>query len=86
MEGQRERERESEADFILSAEPNVGLDLMTLRSPPEWKPRVGCLTNCATQVPQGYFLQCGSMENKLEEGVCLLKIIFNESKKIVIQR
>ena len=31
-EGQRERERESQADSILSGEPDMGLDLMTLRS------------------------------------------------------
>lgn len=28
-EGQTERERESQADSFLSAEPNMGLDLMT---------------------------------------------------------
>jgi len=30
--GQRERETESQADFLLSREPNVGLNPMTLRS------------------------------------------------------
>lgn len=34
-EGQRETERESEADSALSAEPNAGLNLKTLRSWPE---------------------------------------------------
>ena len=29
---QRERERKSQADALLSVEPNVGLDLLTLRS------------------------------------------------------
>ena len=29
-------------------EPDVGLDLTTLRSWPELKPKVGCLTECAT--------------------------------------
>lgn len=28
-----ERETESQADYALGAEPDVGLDLMTLRSP-----------------------------------------------------
>ena len=32
-------------------EPNMGLDPAALRSQPETKPRVGCLTDCATQVP-----------------------------------
>ena len=31
-EGQREKERESQADFALSVESNAGLNLMTLRS------------------------------------------------------
>ena len=31
-EGQREGERESQADCTLSVEPNAELDLMTLRS------------------------------------------------------
>ena len=33
-QGQRQRERESQGDATVSAEPNVGLDLMTLRSRP----------------------------------------------------
>ena len=32
VEEQREREKESEADSVLSMEPNTELDLMTLRS------------------------------------------------------
>ena len=44
------RERGSEADSVLSMEPNVGFDSTTLRSQPRPKPRVGC---SATQVPQG---------------------------------
>ena len=32
LEGRRERERESQADYALNVEPDVGLDLMTLRS------------------------------------------------------
>lgn len=49
--GQRARERESQADSPLSAEPHVGLDAMTPRSPPKPKPRVGHRTICATQAP-----------------------------------
>lgn len=30
-------------------EPNVGLDLSTLRLQPEPKPRVRCLSDCTTQ-------------------------------------
>jgi len=40
---------------MLSTEPIVGLDLTTLRSLPELKPRVECLTDYATQVPQDFF-------------------------------
>lgn len=32
MEGEAVGEREPQADFALSAEPNTGLDLKTLRS------------------------------------------------------
>ena len=46
-----ERERLSK-DSPLSREPNSGLNLMTLRSRPEPKSRVRCLTGAATQVPQ----------------------------------
>jgi len=49
----RERERQSEVDSTLSAEPDVGLDPMTLRSKSELKPRFGCSIDCATQMPQG---------------------------------
>ena len=38
--------------FMPSMEPNVGLELMTLRSRPELRSRVRCLTNKAIQVPQ----------------------------------
>ena len=51
QEGWKERETEPQADFLLSMEPKRVLDLMTLRSWPELKPRVGCLTDCATQTP-----------------------------------
>ena len=42
----RDRGKENpEADFLLSAEPHTGLDLRTLRSPPELKPRVSRSTH-----------------------------------------
>lgn len=44
-------EREFQADFLLSMEPDVGLYLTTLRSLLESKSRVSCLTNYATQMP-----------------------------------
>lgn len=40
-EGQMERERKSQADSILSVEPNVGLDLKIKRLQFDLKPRVG---------------------------------------------
>lgn len=46
-------ERETQADSLLSVEPNVGLDLVTLRSQPALKSRVTRLIDCATQTPQG---------------------------------
>ena len=52
LEGQREKKTESQADSMLSVEPHVGLDLITLRSLPEPKPWVRHLTDCATQVTQ----------------------------------
>jgi len=36
-------------DSMPSVDPNTGLELMTLRSRPELRSRVGCLTNWATQ-------------------------------------
>ena len=39
--GREKRERESQADSVLSTEPDAGLDLISLRSQPELKPRVG---------------------------------------------
>lgn len=49
--GGAEGEGESEADSALCMEPDMGLDLTTLRLQPELKPRVSCLTGCVTQVP-----------------------------------
>ena len=40
---ERERERKTQADSTVSTEPNTGLYPTTLMSPPELKPRVGCL-------------------------------------------
>ena len=40
----KERERESEADSEMSTKPDAGLHPITMRSQPEMKPRVGCLT------------------------------------------
>ena len=45
------RERDSQADFLLSAKPDVELDLTALRSWPEPKPRAGHSTDWATQGP-----------------------------------
>ena len=42
---QGQRERESQAGFTLSAEPDAGLDPTTLRSRPELKSRVGYSTD-----------------------------------------
>ena len=49
--GGRVRWRESQTDSLLSTEPVVGLDPMTLRSWPEQKSRVIPPTNQATQEP-----------------------------------
>ena len=51
-EEQRERERESQANSEMSIEPDLGLGITNLRSWPELKPRVGCLTDWATKEPQ----------------------------------
>ena len=39
-EGQREKERNPQADSLLSTEPEAGLHPLTLRPPPELKPTV----------------------------------------------
>ena len=38
--GQREREKENPKQTVLGAEPDAGLDPLTLRAGPELKPRV----------------------------------------------
>jgi len=65
----REGERESQAGSAFRAEPDVGLNLMTVRSWPELKSRVGGLTNWATQAPQHsiIFLK-DEVENKKRVG------------------
>lgn len=47
---ERERGRECQADFPMSPESGMGLDPTTLRSWPEQKPRVRCLSVWAIQV------------------------------------
>lgn len=49
-----EGEKESQAESPLSVEPEAELCLMTLRSWPEQKPRVGCSTEWAAKEPQKY--------------------------------
>lgn len=44
-------ERGTLSDYVLRAEPDSGLDLMTVRSQPEPKTKVRRLTNCATHTP-----------------------------------
>ena len=47
------RRRKSQPDSLMSAEPDLGLDLRTLLRPwPEPKPRVRCSSDWAIQVPQ----------------------------------
>ena len=53
--GEEREERESQADSLLNAEPDAGLELTTLRSRPELKPRVGHLMDRATQLSQQGF-------------------------------
>jgi len=54
--GHKERETESQAGSELSTEPDTKLDLTTLRSRPDPKPKIGHLTNCSTQTPLSVFL------------------------------
>ena len=49
-------EREFEADSTLSTGPKMGLDTTMTRSGPEPKPRIGHLTNWATQAPSSLYL------------------------------
>ena len=61
-------------------EPEAGLDLMTLRSQPEPKPRVGCLMDCTTQVPLGFLnfilwvsVGLGDLAGDQSDQMCSLK-------------
>ena len=47
-EGQREKDRESQVNSVLSVEPHLDIDLLTLKSEPELKPRDGYLTDSGT--------------------------------------
>ena len=52
--GEGEEERENQASFTPSVEPDEGLNLTTLRSWPEPEPRIRRITDWATQAPQTY--------------------------------
>ena len=54
---ERERKRESQAGSMLSAEPNMGLDPMTLESQPKPKLRVAQLT----EMPLNFLFLLGSL-------------------------
>ena len=64
------REKESEADSTLSMEADMRLDYTTLRSWPELKPKVRCLTNWATHVPLvfNYFYINPAFANNIAKG------------------
>ena len=47
----REKERETQADSVLSVEPNRRLNLTRLRSDLRSSQELDALANCATQVP-----------------------------------
>ena len=66
------REREGEAGFPLSREPDVGLDPRTLRSCPELKTEA--LTHWATQAP---------LQNKFCLQICLSPRGLEETKETV---
>ena len=55
ISGEGGRRKASQANSMLSVETNVGLDLMTLISWPELKPRVRHSTNGATLAPTFIF-------------------------------
>ena len=54
-EEERQRERERIPDSMLSVEPDVGPDFITLRSQPGQKPRVEHLTQWATRHSKGIY-------------------------------
>ena len=51
-----EGEEETSANFVLSREPDVRLDLTTLISGLELKARIRCLTDCTTQASPYIFI------------------------------
>ena len=57
----RERERDPQADSLLSAEPHTGLHPRALRSWPEPEPRIGCSTNWATQAPHHFYFKMAKL-------------------------
>ena len=61
--------REFQADSMMSTEPTVGLDLITLRSLPEQKSRFSYLTDCATQVP----LIRGLLKGRIKRNVSVIE-------------
>ena len=61
-----EKQRESQTDSMLSAEPDSGLVLTTLRLGTEPKSTVTGLTNCATHVPHSHITSCMKFEIVLE--------------------
>ena len=46
-----------QVDFVLNVEPDLGLDLTTLRSRPGPKLRVGLLADWAPQVPLNCYIR-----------------------------
>ena len=55
--GEGQRETETLKQTVLTLEPNIGLDLTTLRSWPEPISWVRHLINCATQIALDKFLE-----------------------------
>ena len=51
-----EGERDSQAESVLSAEPNVRLSLVMLRDHELSRNQVRCLTYCATQAPLSSYI------------------------------
>ena len=72
--GRAREKRKSLVDSLLSTESDAGLQLTTLRSWPELKPRVRCLTNWATQVSQTSWLpkvNWGKFQSNMDfQGIC----------------
>lgn len=65
----RKREKESQADATLWAEPHAGLNLMALRSLPKLKSRVSRLYDCTTHLPQvEYTIKYQNVNEKVATG------------------